>query len=96
MQNKELNIQPVISEKAYAMANAKNTYVFYVPATAEKIEIAKAVEAQYKVKVEKVNTVTKPGKMRRNWSTYTLHRKSDQKKAYVTLKDGDKIEGIFG
>lgn len=95
MANKNLEIKPVVSEKSYALANAMNKYMFLVPTSMNKIEIGKAVSDKYKVTVEKVNVVTKPGKMRRDWATYRLFRKEDQKKAFVTLKQGDKINEFF-
>ncbi len=85
-------LQPVISEKSYIMANAMNKYVFLVDHSASKIEIEKEVEKQYKVKVTDVNTVVRPGKLKRNWKTRAQIRRSDEKKAIVTLKKGDKIE----
>lgn len=85
-------LQPVISEKSYVMANAMNKYVFLVQKISSKIEIAKEVEKMYKVKVEDVNIVTRPGKLKRNWRTRNLVRRTDDKKAIVTLKKGDKIE----
>lgn len=88
-------IQPVISEKSYELANAKNKYVFYVEPSASKVEVAKAVEAAYKVSVTAVNTVIRPGKSRTDWRYSKVRRLSDRKKAIVTLKDGDKIDEFF-
>lgn len=85
-------LQPVISEKSYVMANSQNKYVFLVRNDASKIEIGKEVEKQYKVKVEAVNVVTMPGKMKRDWKSNRKFRREDEKKAIVTLKKGDKIE----
>jgi len=92
MANKEFKLQPIMSEKSYALANAKNKYTFLVEGNANKIEIAKKVEEEYKVKVEKVNTVVRPGKLRRDLKTYKAYREEDKKKAVVTLKKGDKID----
>lgn len=85
-------LQPVISEKSYAMANALNKYEFLVGARSEKIEIAKEVEKRYKVKVLGVTTIARPGKLKRDWKTNLKMRKQDAKKAVVTLKKGDKIQ----
>jgi len=95
MSNKDFEIKPLVSEKSYALANALNKYMFIVPKGMNKIEIGKAIEARYKVKVTSINTVTKPGKMKRDYKTYRLKRYSDMKKAFVTLKDGDKIKEFF-
>lgn len=85
-------IQPVISEKSYVLANSQNKYVFLVDPKSEKIEIAKEVEKKYKVKVLKVNVITRPGKVGRIWKLNKKYRNEDTKKAVVTLKKGDKIE----
>ncbi len=71
---------------------ADRKYLFQVATTATKIDIKRAVQEIYKVKVESVNTVLVPGKLKRVRfkSGYT----SDWKKAIVTLKDGQKIESV--
>jgi large subunit ribosomal protein L23 len=92
MKSKEIKIQPLISEKSYAMANSQNKYIFLVSRGTNKIEMGKAVEIKYKVKVESINSVVKPGKMKRDWKTGKTTRKSDMLKMIVTLKKGDKID----
>lgn len=92
MENKNIQIKPVISEKSYTIANASNKYTFEVPHSVSKIEIKKEVESKYKVKVESVNITIRPGKMRTDWRTNKKTRKSDIRKAIVTLKKGDKID----
>jgi large subunit ribosomal protein L23 len=92
MENKEFELKPIMTEKSYALANAKNKYTFLVKGKANKIEIAKKVEEEYKVKVEKVNTIVRPGKLRRNYKTNQEYREEDKTKAVVTLKKGDKID----
>lgn len=87
----EVIIQPRVSEKAGHLAKI-NQYVFKVKLSANKIEVKKAVERGYNVKVVKVNIVRMKGKNR------TFGRASGTtsafKKAIVTLKEGDKIQGI--
>jgi large subunit ribosomal protein L23 len=95
MSNKDFEIRPLVSEKSYALANALNKYMFMVPKGMNKIEIGKKIAAKYNVKVTSVNTVTKPGKLQKNYQVNTVKRKSDGKKAFVTLKDGDKIKEFF-
>jgi large subunit ribosomal protein L23 len=92
MENKNIELKPVMTEKSYALANAQNKYTFLVEGKANKIEIAKKVEDEYKVKVEKVNTIVRPGKLRRNYTTNQMYREEDKTKAVVTLKKGDKID----
>lgn len=85
-------IMPRISEKASRLSQS-NKYVFKVQRTANKVEIKKAIESAYKVKVTQVNIVNNQGKVRnfgqRSGKTSAL------KKAIVTLKTGDKIEGLM-
>ncbi len=81
--------RPLITEKSME-GTTLNKYTFEVATWANKIEIRKAIETIFKVKVLKVNTLNVPGKMKRygKFSGYA----PDWKKAVVTLKDGDKIE----
>ena len=67
-----------------------NKYLFLVSRDANKISIKKAIEEVYKVKVENVNTQIARGKKKR--VRYEEGKKSDWKKAIVTLKKGEKIE----
>ncbi|HCC68213.1 TPA: 50S ribosomal protein L23 [Patescibacteria group bacterium] len=92
MENKNIKLQPVVSEKSYSLANAQNKYTFLVKGKMNKIEIKESIEKEYKVKVTKVNTVIRPGKMYRNIKTNKRFRNEDSSKAIVTLKKGDKID----
>lgn len=65
-------------------------YLFLVDSKANKIQIKKAVEEIYKVKVKAVNTEISPGKLRR--LRYQAGYESSKKKAWVTLQVGSKIE----
>ena len=85
----DIIIAPVITEKS-AMQAENNVYTFKVPASANKIEIKKAIEEAFGVKVEKVNTLNTKSKAKRV-GRYTGKTKT-YKKAIVTLKDGEKIE----
>ncbi len=85
-------IQPRISEKSGKLA-AMNKYVFVVRQNANKVEVKKAVESTYKVHVTQVNVVNNSGKAG-NFGR-TAGRRSGFKKAIVTLKTGDKIEGLI-
>jgi large subunit ribosomal protein L23 len=82
-------VGPRISEKA-AKQSGMNKYVFNVSGKANKVEVKKAVEQVYKVKVEKVNMVRIEGKNRSFGRT--KGKLSDYKKAIVTLKEGQTIE----
>ena len=81
---------PHISEKAANSAESGNQVVFKVATDATKLEIKKAVEKLFSVKVENVSTLNVKGKSKRN--RYGLVRKSDWKKAYVRLADGQDID----
>ena len=84
---------PLISEKGSLLAESGNQVLFKVRPDANKIEVKKAVETLFKVKVEKVRVARYLGKVRRVGRS--MGRRSDWKKAYVTLRDGDKID-FFG
>ena len=90
MFNEDIIIKPVLTEKSYDMM-ADKRYVFEVAPKATKTQIKTAVEAIFDVKVEKVNTVTTQGKLKRMGRFEG--RTSTVKKAYVILKkDSTAIE----
>jgi large subunit ribosomal protein L23 len=68
----------------------ESKYLFLVGKSANKIQIKRAIEEIYKVKVKDVNTFVSRGKLKR--VRYQLGRTPDIKKAVVTLKEGQKIE----
>lgn len=82
-------IRPIITEKTFKAMERERKYTFKVPIDANKIEIKKAVEEIFKVRVSKVNTIRLKGKPRR-LGIYR-GRKPDWKKAIVTLAPGYKI-----
>lgn len=84
---------PLITEKSTLLAE-ENKIVFEVPLTATKSEIKDAVEALFKVDVTKVNTLRMKGKTKRFRGI--VGRRSDWKKAVVTLKDGQSIDIATG
>ncbi|OJU12564.1 MAG: 50S ribosomal protein L23 [Clostridiales bacterium 43-6] len=88
----EVIIKPIITEKSMAGARDKK-YTFKVLEDANKIEIAKAVEKQFSVKVSKVNTISVRGQARR-YGRYSGY-KSDWKKAVVTLTEDSKAIEFF-
>ena len=85
----DIIIAPVITEKSAAQAE-QNVYTFKVAASANKIEIKKAIEEAFSVKVVKVNTLNTKAKDKRV-GRYTGQTKT-YKKAIVTLVDGQAIE----
>lgn len=92
MKQYDIIIKPILSEKSYAdIANKK--YTFKVAKSANKVEIKKAIEEIFGVKVKSVNTANIDGKLKRQGKTqgYT----SDYKKAYVTLTADSKTIEFF-
>jgi large subunit ribosomal protein L23 len=87
-------VRPLVTEKANKALMASNKVTFEVAPGANKSEIKKAIEALFKVKVLKVNTITVPGKTRRFGVSQS--KESNWKKAVATLKAGDKIELFEG
>lgn len=86
----DLIIQPVITEKGTKEKEERNKLIFKARKDANKIEIKKAVEEIFKVKVDKVHTLNVKGKMKRLGKSQG--KRSDWKKAIVTLKEGETIE----
>ena len=70
--------------------------VFEVAPDANKIEIRKAVESIFDVRVTNVNTMNRNGKRKRNRRTFTYGTRADTKRALVTLAEGDTIELFQG
>jgi large subunit ribosomal protein L23 len=85
---------PIITEKGTLVNEVGNQVVFRVDRRANKVEIRQAIERLFKVKVEKVRTSRVMGKIRRVGKT--MGRKSDWKKAYVTLAEGSRIDFFEG
>lgn len=90
----DIVLKPVITERSMRDME-QNKYTFVVDKKANKIEIRKAVEELFGVKVERVNVVNYMGKMRRMGRN--IGRKSNWKKAFVKLaEDSKKIEFFEG
>jgi len=89
----DIVVKPVITEKS-TLVSEFNQVVFKVANTATKPEIKAAVEALFGVKVLGVNTLIQKGKTKR-WRGKE-YRRSDEKKAIVTLADGDRIDVTSG
>ncbi|MBM4067121.1 MAG: 50S ribosomal protein L23 [Planctomycetes bacterium] len=82
--------KPLRTEKSVADGEATNSYHFEVDLRANKIQIKKAVEKHFNVKVQDVRTIVRKGKTRR--VRFRLGRTKDWKKAVVTLKEGSTID----
>lgn len=88
---RDIIIKPVVSEKSYASYDL-NVYTFIVAPDANKIEIRKAVETLFKVKVSAVRTLIMPSKAVRRGKS--IGETSPWKKALVTVAADQKIEGV--
>ena len=86
---RDIIIRPVVSEKSYAGLEL-NTYTFLVDKRANKTEIKEAIKRIWNVQVTSVRTLNRKGKVkRRRWTT---GKRPDEKRAIVTLAEGDAIE----
>ncbi|MES2491456.1 MAG: 50S ribosomal protein L23 [Pseudomonadota bacterium] len=90
----QIILAPVISEKATRVAEKRNQAVFKVLPDARKPEIKEAVEKLFSVKVKSVATLNVKGKTKRFGQT--VGKRSDWKKAYVTLAEGQEIDFAGG
>ncbi len=86
--------KPLFTEKGSALKESENKILVEVNADANKLEIKQAIQEIFKVKVDKVATVTTHGK----WKRYGkfVGKRSDRKKAIITLKKGEKLDFIEG
>ena len=87
----EINIKPIVTEKATAYGEKQNCYTFAVSPEANKFHI---LEKLYNVRVVKVNTAVYAGKRKQRYTKSGLIRGSKPafKKAYVTVAEGQKID----
>lgn len=93
MKNSVSIVKRVINtEKSTDFKQKDNKYTFEVDISANKIDVARAIEELFKVKVVKVNTSIVTGKKRRVRSA--LGKRPDWKKAIVKLRAGDRIESL--
>ncbi len=80
-----------LTEKGAALSESHNKYLFRVARGANKMEIKQAVESLYKVTVTSVNTMNYLGKRKRE-RRMDFGKRSDWKRAVVTLKEGDTLD----
>jgi large subunit ribosomal protein L23 len=91
---RDIVLRPVVSEKSYALLDG-NVYTFIVAPDANKIEIKQAVESIFNVKVIRISTLNRKGKLKRNRRSNTMGKRSNTKRAIVKLAADDRID-IFG
>ena len=86
--------KPLITEKGTRLKEENNTIILQVSTEANKMDIKRAVETVFKVKVADVRTITFKGKKKRLGARQGV--RSDWKKAVVTLKEGQTVEYLEG
>ncbi len=86
----DILVQPLLTEKITSLRERENTVGFLVRRDANRIQIKQAVEALLKVKVERVNVLNVRGKTKRLGRF--IGKRPDWKKAFVKLKQGEKLE----
>jgi large subunit ribosomal protein L23 len=91
---KQVIVRPVVTERSTELADDRGAYTFIVNKDANKIEIKKAVETLFDVKVKDVRTANYRGKWRRVGQAYG--QKAAYKKAVVTLAEGQRIDVYEG
>lgn len=92
---KSIALKPRLSEKAYALSQQQNTYVFDVPSRLSKQELSQLITGQYQVGIVKIRVSSLPGKAKRSYhrGSRSWHKgsSSNVRKAYITLKKDDKL-----
>ncbi len=86
-------IRPLVTEKTSTAFQDRQEYVFVCDIDANKFEIKDAIESMFPVQVRRVRTAVQ--RSRRKTLGRHIGRRPRWKKAYVTLREGDVIEGIF-
>jgi large subunit ribosomal protein L23 len=89
----EILRRPVLTEKSMA-GQQRSVYSFVVAPEATKPEVKHAIEKAFNVKVDRVRTVTIRGKVKRQKNMVLEGKRKDIKKAYVTLKEGFRLDII--
>ncbi|WP_126974111.1 50S ribosomal protein L23 [Gynurincola endophyticus] len=94
MKLSEVLIKPILTEKSNKLTDKAATYAFRVNRKANKLEIKKAVESFYGVKIIEVNTIVVPGKAKSRFTKagFISGVKPAYKKAYVKVAEGEAID----
>lgn len=94
MAKSNILIRPVVSEKSENSSEELGQYTFVVDKKANKIQIAKAIESKFDVKVTSVNTMVMPAKARSRYTRAGVlkGRVSGYKKAIISVADGETID----
>jgi large subunit ribosomal protein L23 len=97
MSERQIVLEPLYTEKMAGLQDDLNKYAFRVSQNANKIEIKKAVEKKFEVKVKSVRTMNLLGKKRQQMTRTGRFegRRASWKKAIITLEEGHRLE-LFG
>lgn len=87
---RDIIFEPVVSEKSYDLIQDHNTYTFVVDKRANKTEIKQAISDIFDVRVTRVNTINRKGKVKR--TGWKMGKRPDTKRALVTLAVGNSID----
>ena len=87
-------VRPLLTEKVSADMDEKNTYAFEVGREATKLEVKQAIERLFSVRVKDVRTLVVRGKVKRFGRHFG--KRSNWKKAYVTLHEGEELSAFTG
>ena len=88
--HRDVLIAPVVSEKSYDLVSDFNTYTFVVDRRTNKTEIKQAIAEIFDVRVTRVNTINRRGKVKR--TGWKMGKRADTKRALVTLAVGSSID----
>lgn len=87
---RDIILEPVVSEKSYDLIQDFNTYTFLVDKRANKTEIKQAIAEIFDVRVTRVNTINRRGKVKR--TGWKMGKRPDTKRALITLAVGSSID----
>jgi len=96
IEHRAIILRPLVTEKSMRESSENNKYSFKVDPRANKIQIARAIEAIFNVRVTDVHTMNVVGKSRRRSYKYRIGKTAKWKKAIVTLAQGSTIDILEG
>ena len=92
MNYKIIDLKPIVTEKALSAQQTQDKYAFWVSPSATKTQIEVAFKSVFNIIFLSINTVIFKGKTKTNWQIRAYIKKSDRKKAIISVPKGTKIE----
>ncbi len=92
MNHNIINLTPIVTEKTLAAQQSQDKYAFWVSPKATKSQIEVAFKSVFNIIPLSINTVILKGKTKTNWKSRLSFKKSDRKKAIISVPKGTKIE----